>query len=323
MSKLMAIVAVACLLAVPTFGATSIYWDNEVDRDFATAANWDVDSVDPSDENFRIGMTGLNSPILSTSFTGRQLSVGIGGNGELTVTGGDSDFLAVWTGGISGDTSTGNMLMTGGTLTSDSYFTVGNFGDSVITLENSSVIYANRVYVSAHTTTSVLHLKDNSILDISVVNASNAAYRRDLTIGGADCVGKVIIEGYGASVRAYDDIFLNANSTIEFRLDGALGVGNSIATDDLISLSGAIEASFLGEVVPGTYTVMSTSATYADAIVDNTNGGLLSQQMIDDGWSYDIVTTENSTDFQLTMVPEPLTLVLLGLGSVLGLRRKK
>ncbi len=324
MARVMAIVAAVCMLAASAFGATTIYWDNEFGtRDFATAENWDADSVNPADENFFIGMSSSDSPILSTSFTGRQLAIGVGAAGELTVTAGDSTFGAIWTGGVSGDTSVGNLTMTGGVLSSDSYLTMGSFGNSLVSLSGSSEVYANRAVVGNNTANATLYMKDNAVLDINVVNANNQAYRRDFTVGSTSGVGRVILEGAGTSIRAYDDITLKANSTFEFRLDGSLGVGASIATGDLITLSGAIEASFLDEVVPGTYTVLSTSATYAGAIVDNTSGGLISPQMIDAGWSYEIVTTENSTELQLTMVPEPMTLVLLGLGGVLGLRRRK
>ncbi len=225
----------------------------------------------------------------------------------------------------------------------------------LVTSANASVVFSGRTW----TTQDATH-RDNADIhtEYAVVDANTGTMRGVFGSGGRDCSMVTLLTLQVGDKVSYDyrvthdqiDLIGDGNSnwigdTATVFIKGTANENNQFATHRLIysgnnvsklnhegtgqSIDGTnpmgglhIEFTFTSET---TYTVGITDITTGDPVVtwDTTLNGNLSEIQAFRVGLWDSEQTVTLSNFTVTPVPEPASLALLGLGSLLTFRRRR
>ncbi|AQQ71151.1 hypothetical protein SMSP2_01516 [Limihaloglobus sulfuriphilus] len=232
------------------------------------------------------------------------------GNGTLNASGGSftANRMNV---GLGDAGSVGEINVSGtGQVIIDTYSTFGNTGQGFLNVSGGS-FSADRMTLG----------QNGGFGQVTVSGTGSFELADYLTSNTGDLLFR--LEGSQASVAMGGNIRSSSDFgsyIFEFALDGANGVGDGIFAQTGITLNEGvkIDLEFIGAAVDGTYTIMSTP----DVFNDFTTSGLLSDDSVAAGWTYDIVTGDTLTELQVT-IPEPATMLLLLGGGMIALKRRK
>ncbi len=306
-----------CFMAIAStsFAATH-YWTGAVDQDFATLGNWNTSNAGTGSvmttftgNAYHINRAGaekatISSDIANLAGSGSlRLGTVAGASGELLVTGGVNAFgnsLQV------GGTSSGECLltMTGGTLKFNaSYATIGEGASTNgrMNIEGGS-LEADRMTI-ANNATATARL-DISAGSLKLVNYMSGTTSGTLRFGSGNAT--MNISGT-AIVEAETLILGNGLGTGLFTMSGG-----ELFTDNVTFAQGVLTA-FEG----GTWTLTGDKkAIIDDAILNGYITHSAGNQFI--GVQYD-QTLDITT---VSIIPEPATLMLIGLGGLLIRKRR-
>ena len=297
--------------------AVTHYWTSAVNQDFATLGNWNTNNAGTgtvmttfTGNALYINRTGTQKAIISSdiaNLTGSgslRLGYGVtGASGELLVTGGVNAFgnsLQV------GGNTTGACLLTmsGGTLKFNaSYATIGEGAATNGTINiNGGSLEADRMTI-ANNATAVAKL-DISAGSIKLVNYMSQSTSGSLRFGS----GNATMNISGTAVVEMDTLTLgNGLGTGLFTMSGG-----QLFTDNVTFAAGVLTA-FEG----GTWTLTGDkTTTINDAILNgyiNHSGG---------NGKISVVYNQPQDVTLVTIVPEPATLMLLGLGGLIIRKRR-
>ena len=124
-------------LLVDVQAATVTWTDAGPDHLWSTPANWDTNTLPTSADNARIGI--LPGPtIANEGAVGKEVDVGCGGNGALTVDGGTLTVTS-WIALAWGEGSNGTLDMNSGVITANQIL-VGNSGSGTLNMTGGTII---------------------------------------------------------------------------------------------------------------------------------------------------------------------------------------
>jgi len=303
-------------LSGSAFAYNDVYWDGSESSTWTDGNNWDTGSVPGLDDYALIGDPTVTQPVI---VSGQAVTAG-----RVVV----------------GMTEHGSTLdvMTGGSITSDTVnFTVGRGGGGGTLNISGGDVIANAGFLMGNfqtTTTGVVNMTGGTLTVHSGSTDPKKWYLRMLTIGDG---GLSTFNMDGGAVTVDEDMWFayhrsGGNPGYLNMTDGTIDVGGTIMLSKSASVSSAIQLD--GGVITASDLVMT-----ANGSMDLTDG-----RMILDGddtvavWGYvdaGLITGYGIADNVLVgydsrndktivvAIPEPATMVLLGLGGLLSLRRRR
>jgi autotransporter-associated beta strand protein len=157
----------------------------------------------------------------------------------------------------------------------------------------------------------------------SIASSSGVSVNDGATLGGSGDVGNVTVAdgghlapGNSPGTLHAASLALNDASILDFELGSLAGPNDLIDITGDLTLDGILNISNLGGLDDGRYTLMTYSGSLSD------NG--LALGSTPGAFNYSIDTgTAGSVFLDISAVPEPGTLTLLGLGGLLALRRRR
>lgn len=329
-------------------------WDGDVDNDWANADNWD-DGGNPATPpdltiDAEIDVAGAGFPVVSAAGAeAEDILIGsAAGSGELTMTGGDlttSGELLVGN-DVSGGTNGGTFTMAGGTLVVADDIDLGNgivnpssnslLSPGVLNMSDGTVT-ATRLFANLNSsmtmtggtfeTIAKMWLLENSTL---VLDGGNIIVGDDVNISHNVAV---TVNGGSFIVRDKINFEPDPNQVLGFNPTLTINSGFVRAEDydlvaDIASLNGVTEINGSGLLqirdVDGTFAnwdVATALAIIAEGEHLISSTGTLSARSI---IVPDFFGVSNLTFTEVFVIPEPASMLLLGLGGLgLLLRRKR
>jgi hypothetical protein len=330
--KKIVFILMVCLMAAPSFASVSF----SANGSWGTATNWQ-NNVVPTEATsggelkiIKTSVTNCTLDVDAGSFTTTKVTVS--GNGGLIFTfaaGGsirEGKEFDVGCGSSGTGTPTGILNQTGGTLTLNDTGAV-NAGKLQIGYKSGSAGVGNGTYTISGGT----------------INGTGSIYvgsgSAGVTGGSSGSVGNLVVSGTGGTISVGGQLFVGegdptsvytGTGTLTFNVAGgvsainvsnttlSLGAAGSVA-NLLVNLTGAAAT---GDIV----LVNDTSATAVAGVFSNAAWGSTitlgaNTYILSDTYDAGTMTNGAGNDIAL-VVPEPVTMALLGLG-FLAIRRKK
>ena len=349
--------AVTMVLSLVIFGALSVNgatytWDNDDDdNEFSSSANWNPDN-DPVGSNVGIdgsfgSLTDSDMPIIDSSFTSSSNSVptiDLGNGGQLDIQSGTNYIDTFRLGHVGTISGTGTVNHSGGTVNSGSVSvgvgsTYSMSGSAELNITDT--INRGRMILKAgkNTGSATFEISGGSF-SLSPQGPYNLMRRG----------GQFRVKGSGASSitidSTYDNPFYmlwdtlsgyNHTNKLDMQIDsGGVTAIDTNGTDVAIhgAANNVLDVSFLeGSDRAGTWEVLSWEGNLIDendtAVTDESTANSLlpfASGVNPENWEKAWSGLDNNSDggsLSVTYVPEPSSLLLLGLSSLLLLKRRR
>jgi hypothetical protein len=302
------------LFCTQTFAA--ITWTNaKANNDFADLGNWGNPAT-LGGQDCTIGLSGTNKAILSTTLSANPKSIQVDATspatGELVISGGTNTLTGgtLRVGYSAG--KKGALTITGGSLTvMDSYTTIGGNGVAIMTMSGGTLT-ADRITFGQTTAGTTVNMTGGTI-NITQKPTSTTSTSGSLRMGA----GNPNLYISGTAVINADKFYINEGGLITMN-GGAIYVNGTIDSNPTFNFTEAEISSMLGKVEfnSGLFQITGNYASLFDAAI--ASGNIYTTVA---GKSVDAQYADGYTTLTL-VVPEPVTLVVLGLGGLLFARRK-
>ena len=311
MKKAVVLLAVAAVVVFPVAGAFAKSWDGGgTDNYWNTAENWDPDGVPTSSDSVSFSTDDVAELHGSAESSGFRMY--------------RNSTLDVYTGAAYQQYGSGEAHLCGG-----SGLPTGPW--SVITQHGGTMNFSWHLRLGYHSISGTNTIQSRGRY---IISGGTLTVSRAITVGVAygsypddTCLGEFIVVGgdadrISASGLVVDDSTYDSDdnpgysgpplrSKLEFQFDGDDDPIQQIDISGNVTLGGILKIT--GSAPAGTYTILTYGGDLT--LSDNFDAQLPA------GWSIDYGTGSNSA---ITVtVPEPATLVLLGLGGCLVLLRRK
>lgn len=317
------ILLLICLIAAGTGLAATHYWTNAVNQDFATFGNWNTQQ------------NGSGSTL--TTFSGNAMYINIGGSQGAIIsadisglTGSGSVRLGY---GTAGANVGGDLYVSGGVNAFDNSLQVGGntIGQSTLTMVGGTLKFNNSYVTIGEGTTGAVAAKGTVLMSGGTLETDRMTICNNIgTTGTLDISGgNIKIVNYKATTTSGSLRMGSGNATLIIRGTAVVEVekltlGNGTGTG-IFTMSG-------GELFTG-------DVTFATGVVTNFEGGVWTltgdkTTVIDDAITNGFITHSGGNNLIgvaynagsdttiVSIIPEPATLALLGLGGLLIRKRK-
>lgn len=311
--KLFCYAAVMALFCTQTFAA--ITWTNaKANNNFADLGNWGNPAT-LGGQDCTIALSGTNRAVLSTTLSSNPKSIQVDATspatGELVISGGDNTLTGgtLRVGYSSG--KKGALTITGGSLTvMDSYTTLGGNGVATITMSGGTLT-ADRITLGQTTAGTTMTMTGGTI-NVTQKPGSTTSTSGSLRLGA----GNPNLYISGTAVINAEKFYINEGGLITMN-GGAIYVTGTADSNPTFNFTEAGISSMLGKIEfnSGLFQITGNYASLFDAAI--ANGNIYTTV---EGKTVDAQYANGYTT--LTLIPEPMTLVVLGLGSLLLARRK-
>ncbi len=338
--------------------APQFIWDGDIDDDWAKANNWVESGVNPATpptagDDAQIITTGAGTPVISAAgATARFLKIGMDtGAGKLTVSAGGG--LAV--GGdinvgndLSGGANVGTFNMIDGTVDVADDINVGNgiaipaanglLSPGVMNMSTGTVVVGDDFFVQLDSSLTMsggtlsvgdkMWILENSTFvlnggDLTVGNDFQISHNASVTVNGSSII-------IADKLNWEPDASFNPTLTIN---SGFVRAEDYDLVPDIASLNGVTEINDSGLLqirdVDGTFanwSVATALAIIAEGVHLISSTGTLDARsiIVPEFINQQGNTVFNATFTEVFVIPEPASVLLLGLGSLgLLLRRKR
>ena len=297
--------------------AVDILWDGSEGSSWTDPLNWIGDAVPTNSDYGMIGDPTVTQPVIVSGDTvsAQRVVVGMGSQGcTLDVTGGSitSDSVNFTIGRSNGG---GTLNISGGSVISNSGFVMGNY---------------------AAVTNGIVNMTGGTLDVHANPTADDDQYWLNMLVIGDGGYGEFNMDGGAVTVDM--DMCLTyprtgGKSGYLNMTDGTMDIGGDIMLSydkSGTSLPGAIQLD--GGVITASDLLMTVNGSLdlTDGVMvlagDDTGviQGYIDSNLItgyDD--SANVVLNYDGTNTTISAIPEPATMVLLGLGGLLGLRRRR
>ncbi len=300
MKKTMTVLCVLCIaaLAAPAWGAI-IQWEGDVSKDWFTGGNWAGGSY-PTSANDDYG----------------EFKNATGDYCEIA--NGNADARSIWV-GVAGGASGRLDILSTGTLTTQSWFPV-NLNEGELNLYGNFAVGGTLNMGAAGGAFTVTH--HGGAL-------TTAGYDAYLKAGGTL---KVVGDAGSVAFAKWGTTYTQKTGGILEPLVGSAGLktitslgNNSGVVATVFESDSLLKPGFADGVTPyeDTWTVMNCKNHYTPSLsVDDQ--GLVFAPGVDSNWSFEWVDASNGgKDLEITYVPEPATMALLGIGGIGVLIRRR
>ncbi|MEN6306247.1 MAG: PEP-CTERM sorting domain-containing protein [Anaerohalosphaeraceae bacterium] len=319
-------VLVMTMIMTPAF-ATTYYWTNtNANNDFSVLTNWNTaqdgsGSVagDLAGDVLRINITGANYAKLSSTLSDTPADIQIGTlagvTGELQISGGTHTFTNAFRVAISKDTAAGIVTMTDGTVNvPNSYTTFGDTGTSIFNMSGGTFNTDRITFGQAATSVSTLNMTGGTI-NLSKTDSTPAVTSGSLRMG----LGNTNLYLSGSSVINTERFWINEGGLITMSGNAVIHITGTTDENPTFNFTEDAIASMLGKIVfnGGSFVVAGDYESLFDAAIGN--GNIYTTTA---GVSVDAQYFAGNDVTTLVLVPEPMTMAILGLGS-LFLRRRR
>ena len=314
---------VMTLVMTQTF-ATTYYWTNgNSDNDFSVLTNWNTKqdgtgsiATDLAGDALRINISEANQAKLSTTLpdTVADIQVGTLANvtGELLISGGTHTLSYAFRVGISQATATGLVTITDGTINVlNTYTTFGDTCTSIVHMSGGTFNTDRITFGQAATSVSTLHMT-GGIITIARTDETPADTSGSLRMG----LGNTNLYVGGTAVINMEKLYINEGGLLTLSDNAAIHITGTTDASPTFNFTEDAIAGMLGKIAfnGGSFAVTGDYESLLDSAIGS--GNIYTSVA---GMSVDAQYAEGFTSLQL--IPEPCTLLLLGLGG-LALRRK-
>ncbi len=314
-----------CLIAFTSTGfAVNYYWTNAVDQDFGTFGNWNTSQAGTgtipttlTGNGFYINRTGSQRAVISSNIADASTSgairlgtVAAGSSGELYVSGGNNAF--------------GSNLQVGGNVA----------GHSLLTMTDGTLKFNASYATIAEGTTGGIASKGTMIMTggtfeadrMTIANNAGTTGTLDISAGHIKFVNYMGGTSSGSLRFGSGNATMNISGTAKVEM-ALLTLGNSLTgtSTGIFTMSGG--ELFTGDVafVSGVTTAFEGGIwTLGGDKAAKINEAILNGFISHSGGNNLIGVTYNGIDdvTVVNIIPEPATVMLLGLGGLL-IRKKK
>lgn len=320
------IAVIMTMLMSPAFAAT-YYWTNaNANNDFSVLGNWNTAqngsgtaAGDLAGDVLRVNITGTNYAKLSSTLSDTPAEIQIGTlagvTGELLISGGTHTFTNTFRVAISKDTAAGIVTMTDGTVNvPNSYTTFGDMGNSIFNMSGGTFNTDRITFGQVATSVSTLNMTGGTI-NLAKTDSTPAVTSGSLRMGQ----GNTNLYLSGSAAINMERFWINEGGLITMSDNAAIRITGTTDENPTFNFTEDAIAGMLGKILfnGGSFVVTGDYESLFDAAIGNGNIYTTAS-----GMSVDAQYFAGNDVTTLVLVPEPVTLGLLGLGS-LFLRRRR